>query len=314
MLAVCSGVMRASLRHFAFAVLTTTAVAVPAFAQQAAPSVYPACNLTSPPSKAESEGAHGAYMAGKASFDVGEYERAIDLFKDAYRRDCTKYELLSIIARAYELKGDRAEAVIALQAYLDRAPPNDPGNEPIRQRMLNLKQQISTQPTASASAAPTTTADPSTSARPAGSASTAPTPGAVREHTTAPWIVVGIGAAATITGVALLVVGLGKISDSKALCPVGALVDPGTGKPTGQRGPVCTKTEDQATAQKLQSDGNVFGAVGGVVGGIGALAVIGGLVWHFTEPTGPEAPTTGKLRVDPDVRPGFAGATVGGTF
>jgi hypothetical protein len=307
--------MRASLRHVAFAVLAMTAVAVPAFAQQTSPSVYPACNLTSPPSKAESEGAHGAYMAGKASFDVGEYDRAIDLFKDAYRRDCTKYELLSIIARAYELKFDRAEAVIALQAYLDRAPPNDPGNEPIRQRMLRLKQQISAQPPASASASATTAPEPSAtgSARPNGAATTSPS-GPVREHTVAPWIVTGIGAAATITGVALLVVGLGKISDSKALCPVGPLVD-SSGKPTGQRGPVCAKTEDQATAQKLQSDGNVFGAVGGVVGGIGAIAVVGGLIWHFTEPTGPEpAPTTGKLRVDPDVRPGFAGATVGGTF
>ncbi len=307
--------MRALPRHLAFAVLTMTAVAVPAFAQQAAPTVYPACNLTSPPSKAESEGAHGAYMAGKASFDVGEYERAIDLFKDAYRRDCTKFELLSIIARAYELKGDRAEAVIALQTYLDRAPPNEPGNEPIRQRMLKLKQQISTQPSASASAAPTTTVDASASgsALPASSASTTPTTGPLREHTTAPWVVVGVGAAAAITGVALLVVGLGKISDSKALCPVGDLIDPNTRQPTGKRGPVCAKNEDQATAQKLQSDGNVFGAVGGVVGGIGALAVIGGLVRHFTEPTGPQ-PTTGKLRVDPEVRPGFAGATVGGTF
>jgi tetratricopeptide (TPR) repeat protein len=298
--------MRASLRHVAFAVLSLSAVAAPALAQQASPSVYPACNMTAPPSKAESEGAHGAYMAGKASFDVGEYDRAIDLFKDAYRRDCTKYELLSIVARAYELKGDRAEAVIALQAYLDRAPPNDPGNEPIRQRMVRLKQQISTQPSgpAGSATAPTTTAPPaSSSAGPADAASAPTSP--ERKHTVTPWIVAGAGAAATVTGVVLLVVGLGKISDSKALC-----------QRTDAGGRVCAKPEEVGRAEKLQSDGNTLGAVGGVVGGIGALAVVGGLIWHFTEPTGPETPAHAgaKARVSPEVRPGFAGATVGGTF
>jgi tetratricopeptide (TPR) repeat protein len=303
--------MRALLRHAALAALSVTALAVPAFAQQATPSVYPQCALTSPPSKAESEGAHGAYMAGKASFDVNEYDRAIDLFKDAYRRDCTKYELLSIIARGYELKQDYAEAVIALQAYLDRAPPTDPGNEQIRQRMFKMKQQVSARPPASATVAPTTTSEPASSTRPVGSGS--PPAASAREHTVAPWIVAGAGAAATITGVALLVVGLGKISDSKQRCPTGPLRDPGTNQLTGATGPVCASSADQTEAEKLQSDGNVLGAVGGVVGGIGALALVGGIIWHFAEPTGPET-TTGQLRLTPDARPGFAGATVGGTF
>ena len=96
--------MRSPLRSLMIVALVGTAAAVPAWAQSSADTNgagYPAC--TSKPTQADTEAAHGAYMAGKGSFDEADYTTAINYFRDAYRRDCTKNELLIIIARAYEL-------------------------------------------------------------------------------------------------------------------------------------------------------------------------------------------------------------------
>src|SRR5271170_5681233 len=161
--------MRRSLRSLMTFALIATAAAVPAFAQSASDatqeSQYAAC--TSKPSQADTEAAHGAYTAGKGSFDEADYSRAINYFKDAYRRDCTKNELLIIIARAYELQGNRREAVHALETYLDRVPSAQDA-EVQRRHIANLKREITEQPTppASASAPPSAAA----SAPPAASA------------------------------------------------------------------------------------------------------------------------------------------------
>src|SRR5262249_8868992 len=106
--------MRAS-RTTLLAVFFGLAAAVPALAQPAATgaSAYPKCTGT--PTKEDSEAAHGAYKFGKRKFDEGDYTTALNYFKDAYRSDCTKNELLIIIARAYELSGNRGEAVTALE-------------------------------------------------------------------------------------------------------------------------------------------------------------------------------------------------------
>jgi hypothetical protein len=49
--------------------------------------------------------------------------------------------------------------------------------------------------------------------------------------------------------------------------------------------------------------------------GVGAAAVVGGLVWHFVEPTGPaDTSQKAKLTVRPDSRPGYQGLSVVGTF
>src|SRR5688500_20314045 len=66
--------------------------------------------------------AKGAYQAGKASYKEADYERAITYWEDAYRRDCTAHALLLNLARAYELHGQKHQAVIALETYLIRKP------------------------------------------------------------------------------------------------------------------------------------------------------------------------------------------------
>src|SRR5882672_5341011 len=70
---------------------------------------YPSC--TTAPTEADKSAAKGAFAAGQGSFNEADYATAITYWRDAYRRDCTAHLLLTNLARAYELKGDRAEAV-----------------------------------------------------------------------------------------------------------------------------------------------------------------------------------------------------------
>lgn len=291
------------LRHLLpFVVLGAVAVAVPALAQQPAPplTTYPAC--TSAPSKDDSEVAHGAYIAGKRAFDENDYPTALQYFKDALRRDCSKYELLNIISRAYELAGDRPEAINALETYVKRAPSTDPSLEAIQKRLTNLKAQAAAD--ASSKTVVTPTASASASAAPTSSAPTVtePPPAApARHHSVAPWAVVGVGGAALVTGIVLFAIGENDISSASDLCQ------------RAQNGG-CLNGTDQLASDK-QSQGNTLAAVGGVVGGVGVVAIVGGLIWHFTEPTGP-APSASGARIDlrPDARPGYAGLSVGGAF
>ncbi|MEO8797430.1 MAG: hypothetical protein ABI551_06060 [Polyangiaceae bacterium] len=285
-----------------FIVLGAVAVAVPALAQQPAPplTTYPAC--TSAPSKDDSEVAHGAYIAGKRAFDENDYPTALQYFKDALRRDCTKYELLNIISRADELAGDRPEAINALETYVKRAPSTDPSLEAIQKRLTNLKAQAAAD--ASSKPAVAVTASASASAAPTTSASvvTDPPPAApARHHSIAPWAVVGVGGAALVTGIVLFAIGENDISSASSLCQRAA---------NGG----CLNGTDQLASDK-QNQGNTLALAGGIVGGVGVVAVVGGLIWHFTEPTGP-APSASGARIDvrPDTRPGYAGLSVGGAF
>jgi hypothetical protein len=303
--------MRLSLRPVLLVALLGTAAAVPAFAQSGASdsavSTYAAC--TTKPSQGDTDAAHGAYVAGKGSFDEADYTTAINYFKDAYRRDCTKSELLEIIARAYELKGDRREAVHALETYVERAPTA--ADVDVQKRHIaNLKREIAEQAaasssasaSASASAAPSASA--SASAAPSATASAAPTtepPPASPQggHTLPPWIVVGVGGAALITGGVLYLVGSGNVSSAENNCPA-----------PSHTGPNCTASDASSG-----NSGRTLESVGVVAGSVGLAAVAGGLIWHFIEPTSSATATqTGKPLVLPQVGPGYAGVGVGGRF
>src|SRR5689334_17787333 len=112
--------MRSRKLLIGFGLLVTVATTVPALAQPAAGAGYPAaCAGTSVP-QAKSDEAHAFYGAGRALYDEGNYDAAIAQFREAYKRDCSKHDLLVIISRSYELKGDRAEAIHALEVFLER--------------------------------------------------------------------------------------------------------------------------------------------------------------------------------------------------
>src|SRR5580704_9807966 len=203
--------------------LLACALAAPAMAQSS-PGLtnYPEC--TSKASASDSEAAHSAFLLGKRFFDEADYGSAIHNFVDAYKLDCTKAELLTIIARANELSGNKAEAVHALETYLVRAPNVAPEDKTqIQKRIDNLKAQIAAQapplpagpavvPIAPPVVALAPTPPPPTTAPP-------PPPAETKGHTVAPWILTISGGAVLVAGGAVWLVGHGKYSDAQTACP-----------------------------------------------------------------------------------------------
>lgn len=290
--------MRLGYRSLPAGFLVAVALAVPALAQQT--STY---NTTcdKPPSASDQDAAHASFILGKKAYDESDYGKAIDYLKDAYRLDCTKPELLNYVASAYIAKGDKAEAVAALEAYVKRNP-KAPDIESVQRKIANLKSQLgspgattATAPTTSTTTtatAPTTSATTTATAAPTGTDAPPPPETTERQHTVVPWIVVGVGGAAVVAGAILLAVGSAKVGDSFALCPNGT----------------CKLPADTAKAQQANNEGRGLQNAGIVVGLVGVAAVGGGLLWHFLEPTGPAK----SAAIRPELGPGWAG--VSGSF
>jgi hypothetical protein len=224
------------------------------------------------PSSGDPEVAHQKYIAGKQDYDEGNYDSAIRRFKDAYTLDCTKHELLVIISAAYERKGDKKEAASALEAYVARAP-NSPDVGTYQAKIDNLKRQM-------------TTATPP-----------APQPPPAPEHTIYPWIAVAVGGTALAVGVAILVTTPSlPVGCSKTTTTCQQVPDP---KEQADRESQAGRAKDQPT-------------IGIIVMVAGGAVAVGGLVWHFLEPTTPKE--TAKTRLSPMVAPGLAGLSLGGSF
>ena len=291
------------LQHKALlAFLLGVAIAVPAFAQQPsrALSEYPVC--PDPPPKltpVEQEAAHASFKVGAEAFKDSDYQKAIDNFKDAFRRDCSKVSLLDFIARSYEGKGDRAEAVHALEVYLQRNPKADDADT-IQKRISNLKAQMgasagtATAPTETATATTTATAPTVT----ATATSTAPPP-ETGGHTALPWIVMGVGVVAVGVAIPVGLIGVNKQSAARAGCTGSGGVqvcDPVTVTPSGQ------------DRKSLSSTGAAMGTTGWILGSVGVAAIAGGLIWHFLEPSAK------KTALAPVLAPGYGGLSLTGVF
>jgi tetratricopeptide (TPR) repeat protein len=281
--------MRARKLLIGSGLLLAAAISVPALAQPASSGKsepYPAaCTSVAP---GESERAHKLYEAGKSYYDDGTYEAAIAQFREAYKKDCSKHELLVIISRAYELKGDKAAAITALETFLERMP-SSPDAAQHRTRIENLRKQLAAQPppTATAPPPPTTTAPPAE---------------VQQQHTIPPWIVVGLGGAAAVVGVVLLAT-TPKLPDGCSAT---------SSKCTKLAGESATDFADRQSRAGASQNQPVYGAL--TIAGGGVL-IGAGLLWHFLEPTGP-AEKSGKAtpKLTPQVTPGYAGVSLGGSF
>lgn len=308
--------MRIRRKTLYLALVLGAFAAVPAIAQETASPYPPACDA-SKVSKADVERAHTVFLSGKQFLEESNYDKAISYFKDAYSIDCSIHAILPIIAAAYERKGDKGEAVRALQEYQRRAP-NAPDHEIIERRIGNLKDQLAREqpaPTASAPApvasasvvASATPPAPSTSSASSSppAAPTAPpsAPASSPEGGPgpAPWIVAGIGGASVVAGVVTLVVGSGEVSSAASTCP-------------GHMCPVGDSTD-----VSKGNDGRTLESVGVVLMSVGGAAVVGGLLWHFLGAPASSS-TSSAVRVTPVVAPSsggaasFTGLTVGGAF
>lgn len=291
----------------------------------AAPTAFPPC--TKQPSKGEMDAAHYAYLAGRHSFDEGDYATAITYFKDAYRRDCTKHELLPIIARAFELSQDRASAIMALETYLKRVPAGDPNVEPIKKRLANLKAQpekpavvtaVATPVPVSDTTASSTSTTPPTGSPPPPSAGPTPAPTSSssnvepppstpeRSKSIGPWIVMAGGAAAAVVGTVVLLGGSSKRNDATNLCP--------DQDANGTR--KCPANVDSAQVSSDYDAGTSQMTVGGIVIGVGAAAIVSGIVWRVLDKGTPVANTAkaAPWSISPWTAPGAAGASWSGRF
>jgi hypothetical protein len=305
--------MRASSQTRLLATSLAVVIAVPCFAglrdaaaQSAGLTPYPAC--TTKPTPQDSEAAHSAYNLGKRFFEESDYGSASHNFIDAFKLDCTKPELLLNIARANELLGNRAEAVHALETYLQRSTSMAADDKvQLQRRIDNLKAAIAAQIAAAAPPTPTVIAPPPT----ATAAPTAlpppvlPPPVEERHHTALPWIVTGVGAAAGISGLVVYFVGRGDINKANNECG-------GSASSCTAKGATATDARNKVnTGDSLETAGSVMGYAG-----LGIAAA--GILWHFLEPTGPASasavPDAPKTSFVPVFGPGLAGASVVGRF
>lgn len=272
-------------RLLGLGLLFAASVSVPAvaLAQGSAAASYPDCKNKTV-SSAESERAHAIYSAGRVRYDEKDYDAAIQQFREAYSRDCTKHDLLVIISAAYERRGDRVEAVRALRAYLERVP-DSPDRRTHEKQIENLERMIREQ-----NAAPAPPPPPPTSTTP-------PPAREERSHTPYPWVVVGLGGLAIAVGAVVYAVAPSLPGD----CDVNSFK---CVRKSGESSDEFNKRQDEANRSQNQPTAGI------IVMASGGALVLGGLVWHFLEPTGPRD----KARLQPAVGPGYGGVALGGSF
>jgi tetratricopeptide (TPR) repeat protein len=223
---------------------------------------------------AGTETAKTFYEAGRAYYDQGKLDKALDNFFSAYELDCARHDILIIISRTYQLDGNLADAIRTLEEYVRRS--GDKGQEH-RDRIANMKDRLQKEEATAAAIR----------------ANQKPPP--TREHTIPPWILVGVGGAAIATGTVLAIVGYGN--DYGPCDPDTLQCKPGA-TDAERRSASTTKSLRTASIVVLVS---------------GAAVVAGGLLWHFLEPTGPITEKK-AIRVTPAFGPGYAGATLDARF
>lgn len=119
-----------------------------------------------------------------------------------------------------------------------------------------------------------------------------------RGHTVWPWLVVGAGVVTAAVGVVLIV--------TTPAFPAGCDAD--------LKMCVRTATDTDASFRDRQEEAgrhDTQPVTGAVVAGAGGLLVVGGLLWHFLEPTGGG---NSALRVSPWTSAQSTGVSLGGTF
>jgi tetratricopeptide (TPR) repeat protein len=261
---------------------------------------YPECGRD--PSDSDVTAAKAAFQAGNVSFNEADYPRAILYWEDAYRRDCSKHQMLLNLARAYELNGNRKQAVMALETFVAREP-NAPDKPQITRRIEVIKKQIDSEEAAAAQQQPATTEpspqDQATQPTTPTPASNEPPPGEEGSRPIAPLIVVGVGGALLIGGTVLGVVSASDVDEFASHCD----------NPEQRTGCPDDEVDDANSARNRQT-------MGVVIAGIGGAAVVGGLIWYFVSPREPASAALSKPRTVmlPTVAPGFTGLSLSGSF
>jgi tetratricopeptide (TPR) repeat protein len=248
---------------------------------------YPPCAMQA--SDPDANGAKAAFQAGTISFNEADYTRAILYWEDAFRRDCTATVILFNLARAYELNGQKRQALVALETFLEREPNSNEKPQIVR-RIEVLKKAIESEPPPAASAAPSASAPPpQASSQP----NELPPPVRVKSRPIFPLIVAGVGGAVFIGGGLAYAGASSEVNEFASHCD-----DPE--KREGCPDDEVPKAEDARKRQKAS----------GIVTLVGLPIMVGGLIWYFASPPQSSAST----HVTPTVGQNFLGLSVDGKF
>jgi hypothetical protein len=289
--------------------LGTVLAMLPAVAS-AEEQVKPYTECTRQPTDADVSAAKGAFQAGQVSFNEADYERAIFYWEDAFRRDCTADALLLNLARAYELNGQKRQAVVALETYMARKP--DAQQDSIKKRVDALKAQIEREsPAQATTTSNTTTTDTTTDADQMQTDTT--TTGDAGVTTTsrggsARWIaagVMGVGGAMFVIGGIVFLKATSDINGYEEDCEAAG----GDGR-TGCPDAIVNPANDARSRQKLSGWVSVIGLA---IGGAGAYWFFSTAPKSETVATAPPRPRR-TTQLAPAVGPGFAGLELSGSF
>ncbi len=283
-----------------------------AFADE--PASFPECGKT--PSADDVEAAKQSHLIATSRFNLQDWDKAIEFWRQAYSFDCTAHPILENIANAYEKKGDKKNAITALETYLSRAP-GAPNMVKINERVIELKKSM--EPAKAATATATVAAVTSVTAAPT---TTASAPSGPRPFGVIPLIAAGAGGVIALAGAIMIPVGLGPYNTALEDCPNG-----------------CSR--DVADAGNT---GRILWNTGGAFLGVGLAVALGGVGFHFlfnkpsataekaaapsaspststkpsgAPPAGPASPPPApKAQIDvlPLVSPGFGGLLITGKF
>ena len=286
---------------------------VPALAHaQETGTAYAPCTHT--PTDTDVAAAKGAFQAGNASFEEADYRRSILYWEDAYRRDCTAHALLLNLARAYELNGDRADAIVALRTYLQRVPTSA-DKAKIERRIDVLSKQLEpAAPIASPipppeapvtnEAAPVVETPKAVAAPVSYDAAAGTVPESEGSRSLTPLILAGAGGVIAAVGAVLYFDARADVQDFREQCP----------KRVSKGGNVYACPENTDLEMRGNEALKRLHWGGGVA--IGGLAVAaGGLTWYLLSPKQPASSGVSRSpRLLPSVGPRFAGVTVLGGF
>ncbi len=260
---------------------------------------YPACTRQS--TGAGITAAKGAFQAGNGSFNEADYARAIMYWEDAYRRDCSAHAMLLNLSRAYELHGNKAQAVEALRTYLQRVPES-PDRDTYQRRLDALERQLhgeapTAAPTPAAPTPPTPTPAPA-GTKPAAPTAAAPTAAAVASETEAeaalapperplwPLFVAGGGGLVAAIAAPIYLKNRADLSDAVEAC-------------NAQRNGCPPEIAEKGNSARIRT--NVSGTV--IVGGV--VIAGAGVLYYFL--SGNEAAPATTARFEPWVSNGLLG-------
>ncbi|HYQ28815.1 MAG TPA: hypothetical protein VER04_16400 [Polyangiaceae bacterium] len=281
-------------KHLSLWLIASAVAVAPALAHaEDEPKAYPECIKA--PTEAETAAAKGAYQAGNASFDEADYPRAITYWEDAYRRDCTANLLLKNLARAYELYGQKRQAVVALETFLVREP-STADKEQIQRRIEVLKKQIAAEKAVPTTATPAPVADTPAQQQPTPAPEATYSPG---KRSIVPLIVAGAGGVVLLVGAGVYGKAAKDLTHYEDLCP----------------NRDCGEGAEAAANKEAGNEARTRKIWGGVVTGVGAVTLAGGLVWYFVQPRhGAGSARMHKPVLSPAVAPSYAGLSLSGGF